>query len=66
MKPITREGNPLLSGPSGAQPIEREKKKAQRRPLLLRRRPEEAKPSPIRFALDTLPGVIKEICKVYR
>jgi hypothetical protein len=28
--------------------------------------PEEAKPSPIRFALDTLPGVIKEICAVYR
>jgi len=26
----------------------------------------EAKPSPIRFALDTLPGVIKEICAVYR
>ena len=28
--------------------------------------PAEAKPSPIRFALDTLPGVIKEICAVYR
>jgi hypothetical protein len=26
----------------------------------------EAKPNPIRFALDTLPGVIKEICAVYR
>jgi hypothetical protein len=26
----------------------------------------ELKPSPIRFALDTLPGVIKEICAVYR
>ena len=25
-----------------------------------------AKHSPIRFALDTLPGVIKETCKVYR
>jgi hypothetical protein len=27
---------------------------------------EEAKRSRIRFALDSLPGVIKEICKVYR
>jgi hypothetical protein len=26
----------------------------------------EGKPNPIRFALDTLPGVIKEICAVYR
>jgi len=26
----------------------------------------DLKPSPIRFALDTLPGVIKEICAVYR
>jgi hypothetical protein len=26
----------------------------------------DAKPNPIRFALDTLPGVIKEICAVYR
>jgi hypothetical protein len=26
----------------------------------------ENKPNPIRLALDTLPGVIKEICAVYR
>jgi hypothetical protein len=26
----------------------------------------DTKRSPIRFALDTLPGVIKETCKVYR
>jgi hypothetical protein len=26
----------------------------------------EAKSSPIRFALDTLPGVVREICAVYR
>jgi hypothetical protein len=26
----------------------------------------DVKPNPIRFALDTLPGVIKEICAVYR